>query len=89
MITTKGQRRHTALGKSAAAMAAEIELREAFVSVLVVLQEEVDQVVASCFCCCSTSTTDAADTAAVEALFVIWNERVKSGILYDWPELVE
>jgi len=33
--------------------------------------------------------SNAADTAAVEALFVIWNERVKSGILYDWPELVE
>jgi hypothetical protein len=32
----------------------------------------------------------AADTAAVEALFVTWDkEGNKSGILYDWPELAE
>jgi hypothetical protein len=32
----------------------------------------------------------AADTAAIEALFLTWDgEGNKSGILYDWPELVE
>ena len=34
--------------------------------------------------------SNATDTEAVEALFVIWDgEGNKSGILYDWPELVE
>ena len=32
----------------------------------------------------------AANTAAIEALFLTWDsEGNKSGILYDWPELVE
>jgi len=35
-----------------------------------------------------TAITNAADTAAIEALFLVWDgEGNKSGILYDWPEL--
>ena len=35
-----------------------------------------------------TAITNAADTEAIEALFVVWDgEGNKSGILYDWPEL--
>jgi hypothetical protein len=37
-----------------------------------------------------TAITNAADTDAIEALFLVWDgEGNKSGILYDWPELVE
>jgi len=37
-----------------------------------------------------TAITNAADTAAIEALFLAWDEDGnKSGILYDWPELEE
>ena len=37
-----------------------------------------------------TAITNAADTDAIEALFVVWDgEGNKSGILYDWPELGE
>ena len=34
-----------------------------------------------------TAITNAADTDAVAALFVTWEDGSKSGILYDWPEL--
>ena len=37
-----------------------------------------------------TAITNAANTAAIEALFLVWDgEGNKSGILYDWPDLVE
>jgi hypothetical protein len=37
-----------------------------------------------------TAITNAADTAAIEALFLVWDgEGNKSGILYDWPDLEE
>jgi hypothetical protein len=34
-----------------------------------------------------TAITNAADTDAVAALFVTWEDGSKSGILYDWPKL--
>jgi hypothetical protein len=34
------------------------------------------------------ATDNATDTDAVAALFVVWEEgKIKSGVLYDWPEL--